>query len=88
MERLTKQKIFDGSIELTPCDLCYMRDTKSCKGTNECWEMAMYNRLSAYEDTGLTPEQIKTLRNELCLKCGAYEMAHKGACDGCRWRNI
>jgi hypothetical protein len=29
----------------------------------------------------------KRLRNELCLKCGSYEMAHKGACDGCRWRD-
>ncbi|MPN49483.1 hypothetical protein SDC9_197104 [bioreactor metagenome] len=25
-------------------------------------------------------------RNELCLKCGRYHEAHKGACDGCRWR--
>ncbi len=22
-------------------------------------------------------------RNELCLRCGQYKMAHKGACDGC-----
>ena len=26
-------------------------------------------------------------RNELCLKCGDYKMAHKGACDGCRWKH-
>ncbi len=25
-------------------------------------------------------------RNELCLKCGRYRDAHKGACDGCRWK--
>ena len=25
-------------------------------------------------------------RNELCLRCGDYQMAHKGACDGCRWK--
>ena len=25
-------------------------------------------------------------RNELCLKCGRYREAHKGACDGCRWK--
>ena len=24
-------------------------------------------------------------RNELCIKCGRYHEAHKGACDGCRW---
>ena len=30
----------------------------------------------------------RTCRNELCLKCGEYKMAHKGACDGCRWQNM
>ena len=24
-------------------------------------------------------------RNELCLHCGKYHEAHKGACNGCRW---
>lgn len=28
----------------------------------------------------------RTLRNELCLKCGRYHEAHNGACDGCRWK--
>lgn len=31
-------------------------------------------------------KQIDALRNELCLKCGNYTLAHEGACDGCRWR--
>nr|DAR36046.1 MAG TPA: hypothetical protein [Caudoviricetes sp.] len=30
--------------------------------------------------------EIDALRNELCLKCGNYTLAHKGACNGCRWR--
>lgn len=25
-------------------------------------------------------------RNELCQRCGRYHEAHKGACDGCKWR--
>ncbi len=25
-------------------------------------------------------------RNELCLYCGKYKDRHKGACDGCRWK--
>jgi len=25
-------------------------------------------------------------RNELCQRCGRYKEAHKGACDGCRWK--
>ena len=30
--------------------------------------------------------ELKDCRNELCLKCGDYKMRHKGACDGCRWK--
>lgn len=29
---------------------------------------------------------LKDCRNELCLRCGNYKLAHKGACDGCRWK--
>ena len=31
-------------------------------------------------------KEIDALRNELCLKCGNYMLAHEGACNGCRWR--
>ena len=31
-------------------------------------------------------KEIDALRNELCLKCGSYTLAHEGACNGCRWR--
>ena len=31
-------------------------------------------------------KEIEALRNELCLKCGKYTLAHEGACNGCRWR--
>ena len=31
-------------------------------------------------------KEIDALWNELCLKCGNYKLAHKGACNGCRWR--
>ena len=52
--------------------------------------------LRAYEDTGLTPGDIKELlkeelhamKNELCQYCGKYKHAHEGACDGCRWREM
>ena len=33
-------------------------------------------------------KQIDALRNELCLKCGNYTLAHEGACNGCRWREM
>ena len=32
--------------------------------------------------------ELKLCQNELCLKCGDYKMAHKGACDGCRWKDV
>jgi len=35
----------------------------------------------------LLEAENKTLRNELCLKCGLYREAHAGACNGCRWRD-
>lgn len=31
-------------------------------------------------------KEIEALRNELCLKCGKYTLAHEGACNGCRWK--
>lgn len=30
-------------------------------------------------------KELKNCRNELCLKCGNYHEAHKGACDDCRY---
>ena len=33
-------------------------------------------------------KEINALRNELCLKCGNYTLAHEGACNGCRWREM
>ena len=33
-------------------------------------------------------KEIAALRNELCLKCGNYTLAHEGACNGCRWREM
>lgn len=31
-------------------------------------------------------KEIDAMRNELCLKCGNYTLAHEEACNGCRWR--
>ncbi len=28
-------------------------------------------------------EKYERCKNELCLRCGSYKQAHKGACDGC-----
>lgn len=31
-------------------------------------------------------ENLVDCRNELCWRCEKYKQAHKGACDGCRWK--
>lgn len=30
-------------------------------------------------------KELKTCRNELCLKCGLYRERYLGSCNGCRW---
>lgn len=42
--------------------------------------------LAAADRIEAQAKEIDALRNELCLKCGNYTLAHKGACNGCRWR--
>lgn len=46
--------------------------------------------LQAYQNT-IVPDlraQLADARNELCQRCGRYHEAHKGACDGCRWKEM
>ena len=31
-------------------------------------------------------QKLRDCRNELCLMCGNYKEEHKGACDGCKWK--
>lgn len=31
---------------------------------------------------------LKDCKNKLCLSCGRYTDRHKGACDGCRWKEV
>ena len=42
--------------------------------------------LAAADRIEAQTKEIDALRNELCLKCGNYTLAHEGACNGCRWR--
>lgn len=44
--------------------------------------------LAAADRIEAQAKEIDALRNELCLKCGNYTLAHDGACDGCRWRGM
>ena len=33
-------------------------------------------------------KELQSCRDELCLKCGSYRLAHLGACDHCRYKDI
>lgn len=44
--------------------------------------------LEAQREINRLESELKICRNELCLRCGNYREAHKGACDGCRFKDI
>ncbi len=83
MDRLTERDEF-GNADIIGVDSQELTESLDFDQLNRVTEAL--NRLAAYEDTDFTPADIKDMRNELCLKCGDYKNAHKGACDGCRWR--
>ena len=74
-----------------------MRDTNLVNSLREHAEWARTNewetlitlcddRAGAADLIEARAKEIDALRNELCLKCGNYTLAHEGACNGCRWR--
>ena len=74
-----------------------MRDTKLVNALREHAEWARANEwetpitlgddlVKAADRIEAQAKEIDALRNELCLKCGKYTLAHEGACNGCRWR--
>lgn len=69
MERLT----FAGNF----CDIAQCREMP-CQHGNNCSQKQIWERLKAYEDTGLTPEEIKKIGMEVeavwhCKKAGVHE---------------
>ena len=74
-----------------------MRDTNLVNALREHAEWARANELEtpitlgddlteAADRIEAQAKELEALRNELCLKCGKYTLAHEGACNGCRWR--
>ena len=74
-----------------------MRDTNLVNALREHAEWARENEwetpitlgddlVKAADRIEAQAKEIDALRNELCLKCGNYTLAHEGACNGCRWR--
>lgn len=60
MERLT----FEGNF----CDIAQCRDL-ACKQSGTCTQRLVWERLKAYEDTGLTPEEVKMSKLEIEAGC-------------------
>jgi len=52
----------------------------------ECSSDGTYAQLKDfwYEESEKLRAENKTLRNELCQRCGRYIDAHNGSCGGCR----
>ncbi len=44
--------------------------------------------IEALRAGGEAIRELYSCRNELCLQCGKYHEAHKGACDGCKWKEV
>ena len=64
MERLTK-RLPDGKAVMD-CDSCEQKKDKQCT-LYEC-RASLIKRLAAYEDTGLTPEAVETVKLALAAK--------------------
>lgn len=43
---------------------------------------------SINEAANVVVAAMHEMKNELCQYCGKYKMAHEGACDDCRWRDV
>lgn len=60
MERLT----FEGNF----CDIAQCRDL-ACQQSGTCTQRLVWERLKAYEDTGLTPEEVERSKLEIEAGC-------------------
>lgn len=65
MERLTK-RLPDGKAVMD-CDSCEQKKDKQCT-FYEC-RASLIKRLAAYEDTGLTPEEVERSKLEIEAEC-------------------
>jgi hypothetical protein len=64
MERLTKPEL-EKTTKTVLCNYNEDECNDSCKYGLCIWNEKALHKLKAYEDTGLTPEEIKTLKEQL-----------------------
>lgn len=77
LSRYSEKCITDNFEQDFASAVCEAVETISTLQTNEMFIMLEVASLK---------EELADCRNELCYKCGEYKMRHKGACDGCRWK--
>lgn len=63
MERLT----FEGNF----CDIAQCRDS-ACRQYGTCTQKAVWKRLKAYEETGLTPAEVQSMSGEWCAMMSVW----------------
>lgn len=63
MERLT----FEGNF----CDISQCRDS-ACRQYGTCTQKAVWKRLKAYEETGLTPAEVQSMSGEWCAMMSVW----------------
>lgn len=63
MERLT----FEGNF----CDISQCRDSV-CRQYGTCTQKAVWKRLKAYEETGLTPAEVQSMSGEWCAMMSVW----------------
>ena len=75
MERMTYK-------EKSRCEICNVSDNGNCLLSNvyPCDEYKRYARLAAYEDTGLSPEEIEKIRDDVDNGCMKSVARRYGIC--------
>ena len=67
-----------------------MEDLKALTECAECtWDYIDKLRMAlaaVCKERDEAKKELHEAKNELCCKCGNYQEAHNGACDGCRWK--
>ena len=63
MERLTLEGNF--------CDISQCRDS-ACRQYGTCTQKAVWKRLKAYEETGLTPAEVQSMSGEWCAMMSVW----------------
>ena len=90
-----KTNIYDVEEIHENCKVVIWRNSQTGEESVGWYEREDSDRYESMERTVLklsdalvkTGSDLRDCRNELCLRCGSYKEAHKGACDGCRWKD-